>query len=66
MIDTTKLHKKDYLITKDQVAKFISSRPDMSANAFANLLNGGKFEIDNLKNFINKDTFESVIKGDVK
>ena len=66
MIDTTKLHKNDYLITKDQVAKFISDRTDMSANAFSNLLNGGKFELDHLKNFINKDTFESVIKGDVK
>ena len=64
MIDTTKLHKNDYLITKDQVAKFISDRPDMSANAFANLLNGGKFEIDNLKNFINQDTFSTIIKGD--
>ena len=66
MIDTTKLHKNDYLITKEQVARFIKDRPSLSVNAFANLLNGGKFEIDNLKNFINKDTFESVIKGDVK
>ena len=64
MIDTTKLHKNDYLITKEQVAKFISDRPDMSANAFANLLNGGKFELDHLKDFINKDTFLTIIKGD--
>ena len=55
MIDTTKLHKNDYLVTKEQVARFISDRPDMSANAFANLLNGGKFELDHLKDFINKD-----------
>ena len=64
MIDTTKLHKNDYLITKDQVARFISDRPTLSANAFANLLNGGKFELEHLKDFINKDTFESVIKGE--
>ena len=64
MIDTTKFHKNDYLITKDQVAKFISDRPVMSANAFANLLNGGKFELDHLKDFINKDTFETIFKGD--
>ena len=64
MIDTTKLHKNDYLITKEQGARFISDRPDMSANAFANLLNGGKFELNNLKDFINKDTFSTIIKGD--
>ena len=64
MIDTTKLHKNDYLITKEQVARFISDRPDLSANAFANLLNGGKFELDHLKDFINKDTFSTIIKGD--
>ena len=64
MIDTTKLHKNDYLVTKEQVARFISDRPTLSANAFANLLNGGKFELEHLKDFINKDTFSTIIKGD--
>ena len=64
MIDTTKLHKNDYLVTKEQVARFIKDRPSLSANEFAKIMNGDQSIIKDLKEFINETTFETVIKGE--
>ena len=64
LIDTRKLNANDYLVTKDQVARFIKDRPTLSAREFAKILNGDQSVIKDLKVFINDDTFETVIKGE--
>jgi len=63
-IDTRKLNANEYLITKEQVARFIKDRPSLSANEFAKIINGDQSIIKDLKEFINEDTFKTVIKGE--
>jgi hypothetical protein len=63
-IDTRKLNANDYLVTKEQVARFIKDRPSLSANEFAKIMNGDQSIIKDLKEFINETTFETVIKGE--
>ena len=63
-IDTRKLNANQYLITKEQVARFIKDRPSLSANEFAKIINGDQSIIKDLKEFINEDTFKTVIKGE--
>ena len=63
-IDTRKLNANEYLITKEQVARFIKDRPSLSASEFAKIINGDQSIIKDLKEFINEDTFKTVIKGE--